>query len=186
MKNIPVQIYVQPTPNPEALKFILSQDVKTSGKATFVQGDVPAESVLAKDLLNLNGIEQIHFFENVITVTKNSLVAWEDLEFNVRAVIETRMPVHNPNFGEKLDEIARRQSLSPEHQKIEEILDRTVRPGLQGDGGDIQVLELDGKILRVRYEGACGTCPSSTSATMEAIEGILRAEFDPEIVIEVH
>jgi NFU1 iron-sulfur cluster scaffold homolog, mitochondrial len=54
---------------------------------------------------------------------------------------------------------------------------------LQGDGGDIEVIALNGKELQVRYQGACGTCPSSTSATLEAIQGILQEQFDPEIQI---
>ena len=42
---------------------------------------------------------------------------------------------------------------------------------------------LNGKELQVRYQGACGTCPSSTSATLDAIQGILAEQFDPEIQI---
>jgi Fe-S cluster biogenesis protein NfuA len=76
-----------------------------------------------------------------------------------------------------------RSKLPADIQKIEEILDNTVRQFLQGDGGDIQVLKLEGHTLEVRYEGACGTCPSSTSATLDAIQGILQEQFDPEIQI---
>jgi Fe-S cluster biogenesis protein NfuA len=72
--------------------------------------------------------------------------------------------------------------MTPEMQKIDEILDRTVRPGLQGDGGDIEVLSFEPKEKKVyiHYQGACGTCPSSTAGTLMAIESILRDEFDPE------
>jgi len=54
---------------------------------------------------------------------------------------------------------------------------------LQGDGGDIEVVNLEGKKLYVHYEGACGTCPSSTSGTLMAIEGILRDEFVPDLEV---
>ena len=76
-----------------------------------------------------------------------------------------------------------RSGLPPDIQKIEEILDTTVRMYLQGDGGDIEIVSLNGHQLEVRYEGACGTCPSSTSATLEAIQGILREQFDPELEV---
>ena len=59
-----------------------------------------------------------------------------------------------------------------------------LRPTLQADGGDLQVLEMKGNILTVRYEGACGSCPSSQAGTLEAIEGILRTEFREDIRVE--
>lgn len=76
-----------------------------------------------------------------------------------------------------------RQNLSAEMQKIEEILDRTIRPGLQGDGGDIDLIKYEDKKVYVSYQGACGTCPSSTTGTLMAIEGILKEEMDPEIEV---
>ena len=68
-------------------------------------------------------------------------------------------------------------------EQIEEILDRTIRPGLQGDGGDLAVIKFEENKLYVHYEGACGTCPSATSGTLMAIEGILRDEFNPQIEV---
>ena len=76
-----------------------------------------------------------------------------------------------------------RQNLSPELQKIEEILDRTIRPGLQGDGGDIEIIKFEENKVYVMYQGACGTCPSSTTGTLMAIEGILKDEYDPAIEV---
>lgn len=175
-----LQIRVQQTPNPDALKFILNKDVKTEGKASFLDPEQCFDNILARDLLMLTDVEQVHFFENVITVSKHG-GDWSELEPQVRSVIETRMPIHNPNFKDKADPKERRQHLSPELQRIEEILDRTIRPGLQGDGGDLDVVSLENKVLTIRYQGACGSCPSSVAGTLMAIEDILRNEFDPEI-----
>jgi Fe-S cluster biogenesis protein NfuA len=77
----------------------------------------------------------------------------------------------------------RRANLPPEVQRIEEILDETVRPGLQGDGGDLDVVKYEDNKLYVFYQGACGTCPSATSGTLMAIEGILRDQFNPTIEV---
>ena len=68
---------------------------------------------------------------------------------------------------------------------IEEILDRTISPGLQADGGDVQAISLEDDVLLVRYQGACGTCPSSTTGTLEAIKSILRNEYKPEIDVYI-
>jgi Fe-S cluster biogenesis protein NfuA len=177
-----IQIYTQATPNPDALKFILNKDVKKEGKATFNLGDDCYDNTMATDLLNIANVAQVHFFENVITVTKSD-GEWDDLEPVVKAVIETRMPVHNPEFKGKREESERRKILSPELQKIEAILDRTVRPGLQYDGGDLEIVSLIGKKLTIRYQGACGSCASSSSATLYGIEDILKREFDPDISV---
>ncbi len=93
------------------------------------------------------------------------------------------MPVHDPKLGVKESREAARDNLPEDVRKIEEILDRTIRPGLQGDGGDIEVVKYENNHLLVRYEGACGSCPSSTTGTLMAIEGILRDEFNPDIQV---
>jgi Fe-S cluster biogenesis protein NfuA len=182
--NQEVMVRVQPTPNPNALKFVVNMPVKKEGKATFSR---PSEAIgirLAEDLFAIDGVRQLHFFENVITVTFSLDADLLDIKDAVMAVLQTRLPVHDPAFlMEEERKRANRMNLPPEIQKIEEILDRTVRTYLQGDGGDIEVLGLNGSILEVRYEGACGTCPSSTAGTLDAIQGILREEFDPEIEV---
>lgn len=176
-------IRIQPTPNPYAWKFVINKPVLTEGKASYMTLQEAAGNTLALDLLNVEGVKQVHFFQNVITVTARFDAEIEKLHNDVSAVIQTRMPVHNPNFGPKDSKVEARKNLPPEVQKIEEILDRTVRPGLQGDGGDIEVLKYEDNKLYVHYEGACGTCPSATSGTLMAIEGILREELGPDLEV---
>ena len=55
-------------------------------------------------------------------------------------------------------------------------------PYLQGDGGDLYVIGLDGNRLTVHYQGACGSCPSSISGTLAGIENLLR-QVEPEIEV---
>ncbi len=178
-------IHVQPTPNPKALKFIINRDVKTSGKATFSsQGET--ESVrMAYDLFDIEGVIQLHFYENFITVTFDEKTDPVAHESEICAIIKRDMPIHNPEF--ELANAPKRVSKSddPKVQQIEEILDRTIRPGLQGDGGDLEVVSYKDNILEVMYQGACGTCPSSSQGTLMAIESILRDEFNPEIKVQI-
>ena len=67
--------------------------------------------------------------------------------------------------------------------RIDKILDDMIRPSLQMDGGDIELVDLTDHILTVRYMGACGGCPSSMSGTLEAIRSIIKDELDQEIEI---
>ena len=181
----PVQIRTQRTPNPNALKFVLDRDVKREGKISYSEIPDCEHVPLAAALLRLANVSQVHFFENVITVTQNGASDWTILEAAVKALIARDIDAHDPVFAES---VARakpldRGPLSPDLDMIEEILDRTIRPGLQADGGDLEILELEGNILTIRYQGACGGCPSSMMGTLQAIEGILRTEYNPYLEV---
>lgn len=178
-----VLIRVQPTPNPSAFKFVLDRPVMNDGKASFSTKEECFGNKLAEDLLDVPGVKQVHFFSNVITVTFDETIDFDRGTQESCAVIQTRMPIHDPNFNIQTAKKQKRENQSPEVQKVEDILDQTIRPGLQGDGGDIEVVGMEGKKLFVHYEGACGTCPSATSGTLMAIEGILREQFDPEVEV---
>ncbi len=178
-----VLIRVQATPNPSAWKFVLDRPVLTDGKATYSNIQEAAPNLLANSLFQVDGVRQVHFFQNVITVTHQFDYDQEKIQEQICAVIQTRMVVHDPNQTVLDEKKIARKNLSPELQQIEEILDRTIRPGLQGDGGDIDVIKYEENKVYVLYQGACGTCPSSTTGTLMAIEGILRDEFNPEVEV---
>jgi Fe-S cluster biogenesis protein NfuA len=178
-----ILIRVQATPNPNAWKFVLDRPVLVEGKASYSSPEEAANNNLAKSLFEVSGVRQVHYFQNVITITHQFDMEAEEIKAGVCAVIQTRMAVHNPNQTTLDEKKIARQNLSPELQKIEEILDRTIRPGLQGDGGDIDVIKFEDNKVYVAYQGACGTCPSSTTGTLMAIEGILKDEYDPAIEV---
>jgi Fe-S cluster biogenesis protein NfuA len=183
MENL--EIIIQPTPNPNALKFILNKPIKLEGNSSYKSPMECGENNLALTLFTVRGVDQLHFFDNVITVTKFGYEDWDSMEPTIKDFIENELPSHNPDYFDPDPEADRRRKLSPELAKIEEILDKTIRPGLQGDGGDIQTISLEDNILLVQYQGACGTCPSSTTGTLEAIKGILRDQYDPEIDVYI-
>jgi NFU1 iron-sulfur cluster scaffold homolog, mitochondrial len=177
-----IAIEIERTPNPKALKFILNQMVRHGGKLTLKTKEESENLPLAKDLFALEHVNQVHLFENVITVSHDGEGEWEVLVPRIEAVIQTRMSIHDPAWEpQNTVKPKDRTQLTPDLQKIEEILDRTIRPGLQGDGGDIEVAGFENHILSVIFQGACGGCPSSTMGTLNAIEGILQQEFDPSI-----
>ena len=183
MSHQPLEITIQPTPNPNALKFILSQDVMTDGKVSFKTPQDCRDVPLAAALFDLRGVDQIHFFQNVITISKFSFEDWNSLEPAVQTCIESFIEDHDPNIKVFNPEAERRAHLTPEMQKIEEILDKKIRPGLQGDGGDLAVKDFKDNVLIVKYQGACGTCPSSTTGTLEAIRSILKDEFHQDVEV---
>ncbi len=63
---------------------------------------------------------------------------------------------------------------------VEKVLDE-LRPYLMSDGGNVELVELDGPVVKLRLQGACGSCPSSAMTLKMGIERKLR-ETIPEIV----
>ena len=65
-------------------------------------------------------------------------------------------------------------------QDNDEIVMDELRPYLMADGGNVELIEIDGPTVRLRLQGACGSCPSSAMTLLMGIERRLR-EFIPEI-----
>jgi NFU1 iron-sulfur cluster scaffold homolog, mitochondrial len=181
-----ILIRMLPTPNPYAVKFVLNQPIKRDGKATF-QTAMEAQGLpLIRDLFGIAGVKQVHVFQNTMTLTHSGDVDDSTLNDAVDSVVRTRLPSHNPDFqmeSEVEKPRANKTHENPVLQQIEEILDRTIRPGLQADGGDIEVMEFVNDELHILYQGACGGCPSSMMGTLDAIQGILRHELNNEKIL---
>jgi Fe-S cluster biogenesis protein NfuA len=71
------------------------------------------------------------------------------------------------------------EALALNNQNVETILDE-MRPYLISDGGNVELVEIDGPIVKLRLQGACGSCPSSTMTLRMGIERRLRDAI-PEI-----
>ncbi len=59
-----------------------------------------------------------------------------------------------------------------------------MRQYLQADGGDLEIVSIEGKLVQLKLRGACGGCPHATMTIKNGLERVLREEIDPEITIE--
>ena len=64
-------------------------------------------------------------------------------------------------------------------EKIEKALN-DIRPALQADGGDVELVEVENNIVKVRLKGACSGCPMSQMTIKQGIERYLKKAV-PEI-----
>lgn len=180
-----IEIFSQFTPNPNALKFILSVPVLNKGGIAYRDSNLCSENPLAALLLKITHVKEIFFCENFITVTQDGLEDWDALEKKVRTIITKNIAKHNPDISNVKESAKKSTPSSAEMNKINEILDQTIRPALQMDGGDVRLINFSKHVLQISYRGACGSCPSAAFGTLNAIERILKEQFDPEIKVEL-
>jgi len=64
-------------------------------------------------------------------------------------------------------------------EKVQKAIDK-IRPMLQADGGDVELLEIENGIVKVRLQGACAGCPMSQMTLKNGIERLLKQEI-PEV-----
>lgn len=66
-------------------------------------------------------------------------------------------------------------------QLVQKVIDEEIRPSLQADGGDLELVDVDGTTVSVSLRGTCTSCPSSQITLKEGVEGRLREVVDPDI-----
>jgi NFU1 iron-sulfur cluster scaffold homolog, mitochondrial len=179
---------IEETPNPNAVKFILKEPVSNGAARQFQDAAAAADDPLARALFEVGGVVSVFYMGNMITVEKTDEEDWDDLlprlAVPIRAAaaalggasLATEAGAQGGALGAVLSD-------DPRLLRINEILDERIRPALAGDGGWLEVLALTDNTLSIRYQGACGSCPSSISGTLMAIEGMLRQEVDPELEV---
>lgn len=184
---MPYTMTVQPTPNPNALKFVVNERIIKKGNITFKSQDEAQDVPLAQALFDLPHVQEVFFNENYVTVTQDGQIDWDALENSIQAVILENLPGHNPAIALKAGPrtAPSAENTDPKRQKLEELLDQNIRPYLQMDGGDVQVVNFTGNVVTISYRGACGGCPGAAFGTLRAIENVLREQFDPNIVVQL-
>jgi len=177
---------IQETPNPNAVKFILREPVSNGVARQFASLEQGQGDSLAKSLFDVGSVVSVFYMDNMITVEKEDTADWDELlptlAVPIRAA-QSAAPVHSSGTEAIGGAIAAVTSDDPRLLRINEILDEKVRPYLMGDGGYLEILSLKDHTLNIRYQGACGSCPSSLTGTLMAIEGMLKQEVDPELEV---
>jgi len=177
---------IQETPNPNAVKFILREPVSSGVARSFSSLSQAESDALAKSLFEVGHVTSVFYMDQMITVEKDDEGDWDELlpalAVPIRAAeaVTVSAAAAGAAVGGAIEAVT---SDDPRLLQINEILDEKVRPALMGDGGYLEVLGLTDHTLSIRYQGACGSCPSSLTGTLMAIEGMLKQEVDPELEV---
>lgn len=63
-----------------------------------------------------------------------------------------------------------------EKEQVQKVIDK-IRPSLQADGGDVELVAIEGDVVKVRLQGACAGCPMSQMTLKNGIERLLKQEI---------
>lgn len=185
---------IELTPNPRSVKFILDQTVIDSGSRTIEEGGYLETDAFAHNLFALDIVDVVYLRENFVSVTLTSADLWVIFKDKVKNIIEADLEKYADGDEEVSASILndfdtdKYPQLSDDEKIIivEAVLDSSIRPALANDGGGLEVIEVEGPIVRIRYQGACGGCPSSTGGTLRVIENHLRSQLDPAIKVHTY
>jgi len=178
---------IQETPNPNAVKFILKEPVSHGTSHSFKTAEDAGENPLAKSLFEIGSVVSVFYMDKMITVEKTDEADWDELLPTLAVPIRAAESVSTTNGNGAAKSvggaIAAALDDDPKVREIEALLDERIRPYLASDGGWLEIIGLEDKTLKIRYEGACGSCPSSLTGTLMAIENMIKEEIDPEIEV---
>ena len=180
---------IEPTPNPNAMKFVLKEPLTWGISRSYENAAQAQDDPLAVSLFDIEHVTSVFYVDHWITVTQDGQADWQELMRQLAVPIR-EAPSADAQTAQLVaqsgstTDIGNMSDADKERlEKINAILDEQVRPYLQGDGGDLHVLGLEGNKLSVHYQGACGSCPSSISGTLTGIENLVRQiEPDMEVV----
>jgi len=176
---------IEETPNPNAVKFILREAVSNGVARQYGSADLAENDSLAKSLFDVGHVVSVFYMDKMITVEKDDEGDWDELLPALAVPIRAAEAVNGAAAAAAAvgGPIAAVASDDPRLLRINEILDEKVRPALMGDGGYLEIIALIDHTLSIRYQGACGSCPSSLTGTLMAIESMLKQDVDPELEV---
>lgn len=175
-------IQTQTTPNPATIKFLPGQNVLDSGTAEFKSAGETANSPLAQRLFTLQGVENVFFGRDFVSISKAADTDWQMLKPMILGALMEHFSTGQPVLLRQEEEKFGVQAGDSEIvAQIKELIATRVRPAVMMDGGDIVFDSFDDGIVYLRMRGACSGCPSSTATLKSGIENMLR-HFVPEVI----
>ncbi len=175
-------IQTEPTPNPNALKFLPGRDVSAELR-DFVNREEAAASPLAETLFELEGVTGIFFGYDYISVTRSpDGPDWPQMKAPILAAIMDHFVSGAALMCDGAGAAAETGEDSEVVAEIKALLDSRVRPAVAQDGGDILFDGFDEGtgVLTLRMRGACAGCPSSAMTLKAGVEQMMK-HYIPEV-----
>jgi NFU1 iron-sulfur cluster scaffold homolog, mitochondrial len=169
-------IQIEPTPNPDSLKFLSEKTISAVGTEEFQKNKKDEISnSFVKELLDFKGVELVLLSKNFLSVKKTKDASWDELKPMVIS--------HLNDYFEKNDEpilknenktVNTTNNSNETINKIIEVLDTKIRPAVARDGGDIKFRSFENGVVKVELQGSCSGCPSSLMTLKQGVQNLLK------------
>lgn len=174
-----LKIHYEATPNPDSLKFVLSQ--KISDEIVEFKDRKSAErSPLALKILGFPWARSVFLGNDFVTVTKEDWLDWEMIQEPLSEMIQEHLQKGEKVLLPKKENLKNVGAETEDVKKIKEILEKDIQPAVAMDGGYIEFVSYEDGVVYLSLQGACSGCPSSTITLKQGIESRLR-QFVPDI-----
>jgi len=206
-KKIPTSVYAEMTPNPLTMKFVANRTLIAGGMQVEYKTNAEAKgsSPLAQELFHFPFVKSIFISSNFVTITRDESLDWDMIVMQLREYIRewlmdneiavSAVPAHlmvretendpSNNINQPITPAYTPKLPASEYDEaIIHLLNEYVRPAVEQDGGAIDFVGYDNKVVYVNMRGACSGCPSSTATLKGGIENLLKAKL-PDVVEEV-
>ena len=172
-------IQTQKTPNPNSLKFLPGIKISNIDSAEFKNKD-ETNNILIRNILSITGVESIFLGRDFLSVNKSENTDWEDIKHIVLSLMNEFFGHGNKLIIEKNIAHNNQENYQDIEKKIINILETKVKPAVANDGGDIKFLNYKDGIVKVKLQGSCSGCPSSTITLKRGVQNLLQ-HYIPEI-----
>jgi NFU1 iron-sulfur cluster scaffold homolog, mitochondrial len=174
---------IEYTPNPNAVKFVLKEPVAVGFPRNFADRTLAQTDPLAAALFEVGHVLSVYMQDRFLTVTKDDRVGWAELLPRLAPPIRSAPSALGETPGSPRRDLPAYDPDDPVLQQCWTVLQATILPALAADGGGLELVGRHEKQILIRYQGACESCPAGLTGTLMAIEGVLRKEVDPDIVV---
>ena len=165
-------VQTQNTPNPNSLKFIPGKKVSNSGSFE-ISDKEKVNNELVRNILSINGVTSIFLEEDFLSVNKLEKSEWEDIKHIVISFINEFYANGNEFIIDKNVQANTQKNYTEIEKKIINILETKVKPAVARDGGDIKFEEFKNGVVKVKLQGSCSGCPSSTMTLKQGVQNLL-------------
>jgi Fe-S cluster biogenesis protein NfuA len=180
-KNI--HIYLESNPNPNSLKFVVNEMLVPEGMSfDFPDAASATLSPLAQELFTYPFVDRVFFASNFVTVTKKNDVEWLEVQNAIKNHIKKFL--EDGRFIIEVNETAEEpiEEETETIKKIKTILEEYIRPAVEQDGGAITYHSFAYGVVKVKLQGSCSGCPSSTVTLKAGIENLFTRMMPGEVL----
>jgi len=166
-------VQTEVTPNPNSLKFLPGKNVTMEGSYEITSKE-KTDNELVRNILSINGVTSVFLGKDFVSVNKKNNINWEDIKHIVISLINE----FYASGGEyvidgKYDNLDKSKKFIEIEKQIIKILDTKIRPAVAKDGGDIKFEQFKDGVVKVKLQGSCSGCPSSTMTLKQGVQNML-------------